>query len=61
MVNRRKRLQKGIESIEEQIEIHEQKKTEAEKEGNYERVEYYDKEIESFRKNKEKKEGQLEK
>lgn len=45
MVNRKKRLQKGIESIEKQIKLHEEKLMKVEKEGNIELTTYYKKEI----------------
>ena len=45
MVNRKKRLQKGIESIEKQIKIHEEKLKKAEEEDNIELDGYYRKEI----------------
>ena len=61
MVNRKKRLKKGIESIEEQIKIHEEKRQKALKEDKLELVEYYDKEIEQKKKDKEEKERLLEK
>jgi len=46
-MKRKKRLKKGIESLEEQIKIHEEKKTRAEQAGLLELVRYYDKELES--------------
>ena len=61
MVNRKKRLKKGIESIEEQIKIHEEKRQKALKEDKLELVEYYDKEIEQKKKDKAEKERLLEK
>ena len=61
MVNRKKRLKKGIESIKKQIELHEEKKKGAEVEDNIELVDYYTKEIESMKKDKEEKERMLEK
>ena len=56
MTNRKKRLKKGIESIKEQIIMHEEKKDEAEKQGNVELVNYYRKEIAILENEKEKKE-----
>ncbi len=56
MTNRKKRLKKGIESIKEQIILHEEKKDEAEKQGNVELVNYYRKEIAILENEKEKKE-----
>jgi len=61
MVNRKKRLKKGIESIQEQIELHEEKKNLAQTSGNEELVAYYTKEIEAKKKAKEEKEAILEK
>lgn len=61
MANRKKRLEKGINSLNEQIRIHEEKKRKAEEEGNIELTGYYEKEIESKRRDKEKKERMLEK
>jgi hypothetical protein len=61
MVNRKKRLKKGIESIQEQIELHEEKKNLAQTSGNEELVAYYIKEIEAKKKAKEEKEAILEK
>lgn len=46
-MKRKKRLKKGIESFEEQIKIHEQKKKQAEEAGLQELVSYYEKEITS--------------
>lgn len=48
MAKRKKRLLKGIESIEEQIIFHEEKKRIAEELGQFELVRYYEKEIESL-------------
>ncbi|MFA6022898.1 MAG: hypothetical protein WC781_02300 [Candidatus Pacearchaeota archaeon] len=61
MVNREKRLEKGIKSLEEQKRIHEEKRKHAEELGDDELVRYYDKEIEKFEKEKIKKEEKLEK
>ena len=61
MVNRKKRLQKGVESLNERIEEHEEKLETAEKEGNLELADYYKKEISTFEKDKEKKKRILEK
>jgi len=59
MVNRKKRLARGINSLEKQIEIHREKKKFAEEEGNEELVDYYNKEIEAKKKTKEEKERLL--
>jgi len=61
MVKRKKKLKKGIESIQEQIKIHEEKKSLAEESGQEELVDYYNKEIEAKRKAKKEKEAMLEK
>ena len=60
MAKRKKRLEKGIESIREQIKIHEDKRKMAEGEGKAELVDYYEKEIEGLEKQEETKEEQLE-
>ena len=61
MVNRKKRLKKGIESLNEQINLHEEKKRQAEEDGNIELADYYEKEIEAKKKYKEEKEKILNK
>ena len=61
MVNRKNRLEKGIESLNEQIKIHEEKINNAKKEGNFDLERYYEKEINGLKKTKEKKENQLSK
>lgn len=48
MTNRKKRLKRGIESLKEQIEIHEEKKEQAHDEGKIELENYYEKEIKKF-------------
>lgn len=60
MKKREKRLEKGIESLEEQKKIHENKRALAEALGNEELVNYYDKEIEKFERERKKKRDQLE-
>ncbi|MEK6850487.1 MAG: hypothetical protein AABX85_02850 [Nanoarchaeota archaeon] len=59
MVKREKRLEKGIESLEKQKEIHQQKRKNAEEAGEEELVRYYDKEIDKFEKEKAKKKDKL--
>ena len=59
MTNRKKRLQKGIESLERQIKLHEEKLEKAEEEDNIELAEYYRKEINAKKKDKEEKERLL--
>jgi len=61
MVKRKKRLQRGIESLEKQIEIHKEKKKIAEENGNEELTDYYNREIQSLEQAKEEKEGLLKK
>ena len=61
MVNRKKRLQKGIESLEKQIKLHEEKLKKAEEEDNIELASYYKKEIEAKKKDKDEKKRLLEK
>jgi hypothetical protein len=61
MAKRKKKLLKGIKSIEEQLKIHEEKREEAEEDGNVELVRYYDKEIKNMEEQIEKKQEQLEK
>ncbi len=60
MVKREKRLEKGIDSLDEQKKIHEAKRKQAEEIGDEELVHYYDKEIEKFEREKAKKEEKLE-
>lgn len=60
-MNRKKRLEKGIESIEEQIKLHESKLKEAEEAGEEELVEYYRKDLARLEKQKEQKEEKFEK
>ena len=61
MVNRKKRLQKGIESLEKQIKLHEEKLRKAEEEDNIELAGYYRKEINAKKRDKEEKERLLRK
>jgi len=60
-MNRKKRLEKGIESVEEQIKVHKEKLKEAEEAGQEELVTYYHKDISRLEKQKEQKEDKLEK
>ena len=55
MANRKKRLQKGIESLEKQIRLHEEKLKKAEEEDNIGLAEYYKKEIDAKKMDKEEK------
>lgn len=59
MVERKKRLEKGIDSLGEQIEKHELKLDEARKNLDADLEGYYRKEIEALKKVKERKEKQL--
>ena len=61
MVNRKKRLQKGIESLEKQIKLHEEKLKKALEEDNIELAGYYKKEINAKKNDKEEKERLLRK
>ena len=59
MVNRKKRLQKGIDSLERQIRLHEEKLEKAEENDNIKLANYYKKEIEAKKKDKEEKQRML--
>ena len=61
MTNRKKRLIKGIASLQQQIKIHEEKLKQAQQEGKLELVSYYIKELEAKKKDVEKKEKLLNK
>ena len=61
MVNRKKRLQKGIESLEAQIKLQEEKLKEAEQEDNIELAQYYKKEMAAKKKDKDEKQRILNK
>lgn len=61
MASRKKRLKRGIGSLEKQIELHEEKRKKAIKEDKLELVEYYKKEIELKKKDKIEKERLLKK
>lgn len=61
MTNRKKRLTKGVASLQQQLKIHEEKLKQAEQEGKLELVGYYIKEIEAKKKDVEKKEKLLNK
>ena len=58
-MKRKKRLEKGIQSIEKEIKYHEEKMLHAKEEENLELLGYYDKEIRGLKKAKERKEKQL--
>ena len=55
MTNRKKRLKKGIESLEKQIKLHEEKKERDNGEGKIELEDYYGKELKILKTVKEKK------
>lgn len=58
-MKRKKRLEKGIKSIDKQIEIHEEKLKEAMEKGDEELVDYYKSELFTFEKEKQKKKEKL--
>ena len=57
-MKRKKRLKKGIDSIEQKIRLHEEKLERARQEKDEILQQYYEKEIEALRKVKERKEKQ---
>ena len=61
MANRKKRLQKGIDSLKKQIKLHEKKSDKAEDDDNIELANYYKKEIEAKKRDKEEKQRLLDK
>jgi hypothetical protein len=61
MTKRKKRLEKGIDSIDEQIKIHEEKLAKAREENDEYLEKYYEKEIEGLKKTEDRKKKQLEK
>jgi phage shock protein A len=61
MPSRKKRLEKGINSLSEQIEYHKEKLIKANEEGNAELGRYYEKEIQSLGNAVKRKEQKLEK
>ncbi|MEK6926379.1 MAG: hypothetical protein AABW50_03820 [Nanoarchaeota archaeon] len=60
-MNRKKRLEKGIKSIEEEIKKHEEKRLHAKEKGRSELADYYDKEIKGLKKQKKEKKNKLRK
>lgn len=58
-MKRKKRLKKGIESIKNQVDVHEEKLKEAKEKGDEELTRYYEKEIGNLEKEEEKKKEQL--
>ena len=61
MAKRAKRLEKGIESLEEQIAFHEEKKRKALELGQEELVNYYEKEICALKRRKDDREDKVKK
>lgn len=61
MTNRKKRLKKSINSLQEQIKLHEEKKKLAEEANNEGLVKYYEKEIAGLEKSEKHKEDKLDK
>lgn len=61
MTKRKKRLEKGIESLQEQITLHEEKKKIAEEQDNLELLDYYEREIKAKEQTLEKKKRILDK
>jgi flagellar capping protein FliD len=60
MTNRKKRLKKGIESLDKQIKLHEEKLIKAKVDGMAELENYYQKEIKSLKQRKKSREKFLE-
>lgn len=58
-MKRKKRLEKGIESIKKQIDIHRQKLEEAREKGADELVDYYERDLDRLEKQKSQKEEKL--
>ncbi len=58
-MKRKKRLKRGIESLEEQIEIHKEKLREASEDGNEELVQCYEKDLVRLEKEKDNKKRHL--
>ena len=57
-MKRKKRLEKGVKSLQKQVEIHKEKLRKAIEEGNEDLARYYEKDI-SFMENEEKKKKDL--
>jgi len=58
-MSNKKRIKKGIDSLEKQIKIHEEKRKIAKEEGEIELEDYYNREIKSLKKAKEKREKKI--
>ncbi len=56
MAKRKKRLEKGIDSLQKEIEIHEKKKQLAQELGKEELIDYYEKELKALEKRKNNRE-----
>ena len=61
MTNRKKRLKKGIDSLQKQIELHKEKKKQADEENNEDLARYYEREIAGLEKTEDQKEEILKK
>lgn len=61
MAKRKKRLEKGIDSLDEQIKLHEEKKQKAHELGQEELERYFDKEINALKERKKQREEVLDK
>ena len=61
MTDRKKRLKKGVISLEKQIQIHEEKREDAKKQENIELEDYYEKELTGLKQIKDKKQRLLDK
>ena len=61
MVNRKKRLERGIESLKRRLDEHKIKLERAKKDNKIELIDYYEKELENFEIYREKKKKILEK
>ncbi|MEK6824374.1 MAG: hypothetical protein AABX12_05505 [Nanoarchaeota archaeon] len=59
MAKRKKRLERGIRSIKNQIELHKEKRERAETEENEELTRYYDKEIKALEERKKDRENKM--
>ncbi len=59
MTGRKKRLEKGMESLGREIKLHEEKLEQAKKDGKIGLEEYYEKEILGLKKTKERKEKMM--
>jgi len=61
LTDRKKRLKRGVISLEKQIQIHEEKREDAKKQGNIELENYYEKELITLKQIKDKKQKLLNK